>query len=67
MEKKRAQTLTTLHESGDTFLSIFQICAKYGYPIEQHFIDTEDGFILKAFRISGPKGSSPTYIYKPGN
>ena len=48
----------------DVTLSCHQICAKHGYPIEQHFIETEDNYILCAFRISGGKGDGPIAIYK---
>lgn len=30
----------------------------HNYPIEKHYVNTEDGYILCMFRISGPKGSS---------
>ncbi len=28
-----------------------QYCQYYKYPVEQHFVKTEDGYILKMFRI----------------
>jgi len=39
--------------------SIMQIAKDYGYPIEQHFYETEDGYINRVFRISGPRGTTP--------
>ena len=37
----------------DGQLSFSQICAENGYQFEQHIVVTEDGYILKVFRIPG--------------
>lgn len=56
----------------DCQLSCDQLIAKYGYPVERHHIITEDGYVLKMFRIpsNGPivflqhglLGSSDDYV-----
>jgi len=43
------------------------LAIKYDYPFERFVIETSDSYMLQAFRISGPKHSSPLDIYKPGN
>jgi len=40
------------------------IILRYGYPFERFHYETDDGFILSIFRISGGKGSRPEDIYK---
>lgn len=39
-----------------------QICQLYNYPVETHMVTTEDGYIIKTFRITGgrnrPAGSN---------
>ena len=30
----------------------------YRYPVETHYVTTEDGYILTVFRIPGPRGES---------
>ena len=37
-----------------------QITASYGYPFEEHFVTTSDGYILRLFRI--PHGLNDEYI-----
>ncbi|XP_059055703.1 lipase 3-like [Achroia grisella] len=37
----------------DAVLSIGELIVKYGYPFEEHEVVTEDGYILKMFRIPG--------------
>lgn len=42
------------------------LAIKYGYPFERFVIETEDGYLIQAFRISGGQNSSPLDIYRPG-
>jgi len=42
------------------------IILKHGYPFERFHYETEDGFILTAFRISGGKGARPEEIHTKG-
>lgn len=35
------------------------LVAEEGYPVEEHFVDTPDGYILKVFRIPGSPRSPP--------
>lgn len=37
----------------DQFLNIYQITRKYGYTLEEHFLTTDDGYILRMFRVPG--------------
>ena len=39
----------------DTYKSLACVVRDYGYPIEKHFIKTQDNYINCAFRISGPR------------
>jgi len=48
----------------DATRTIQEIVVSRGYPLETHFITTQDGYILKVFRIPGPKGST-TINQKP--
>lgn len=34
----------------------FRLIEKYGYPVESHEIETEDGYLLTAYRI--PRGKN---------
>uniref|UniRef100_A0AAR5Q7J7 Lipase n=1 Tax=Dendroctonus ponderosae TaxID=77166 RepID=A0AAR5Q7J7_DENPD len=38
-------------QKGDMGLSMHQFCQKYGYPIEEETVTTEDGYILTMHRI----------------
>ncbi|GLG98546.1 Lipase [Gryllus bimaculatus] len=42
----------------DAYLSCPELITKYGYPVEQHEVTTEDGYILTVFRI--PYGKTST-------
>ena len=42
----------------DKYKTFFELVSSYDYPIEQHFYETEDGYLNRVFRISGPKGTS---------
>jgi Partial alpha/beta-hydrolase lipase region len=35
------------------------LVAAEGYPVEEYFVDTPDGYILKVFRIPGSPESPP--------
>ena len=37
----------------DMHESFEQICSKYGYHVEEHQVKTEDGYLLRLFRITG--------------
>lgn len=53
-----------MFDSDGALLTAPQIILRYGYPFERFHYETDDGFILSAFRISGGKGSRPEEIYK---
>lgn len=42
-------------EMEDIFLSFEEIVLRKGYPLESYFVETEDGYILKLYRIPGKK------------
>jgi hypothetical protein len=44
-------------ELNDIKLPIEQICKNKNYPFHSYEATTEDGYILKLFRIPGPKNS----------
>ncbi|KAL3285319.1 hypothetical protein HHI36_019428 [Cryptolaemus montrouzieri] len=47
-----------ISEHPDIYLNIVQLIQKYGYPVEEHEITTEDGYLLTMFRIPhGKQGS----------
>lgn len=56
-----------MYDNDDVLLPLAQIVIKYNYPFERFHYETEDGYILTTFRISGPKGSRPEAIYEEGN
>lgn len=35
----------------DTYLNFTELTSKYGYPTEEHTVTTDDGYILRVFRI----------------
>ncbi|XP_045479332.1 lipase 3-like [Harmonia axyridis] len=39
----------------DEFLSVPELITKYGYPVEEHFTTTSDGYILRMHRIPATK------------
>lgn len=53
-------------ESEDAKLTFEQVVIRKGYPLESHFILTEDGYILKLYRIPGSKVSQES-IKQTGN
>ncbi|CAG9787966.1 unnamed protein product [Diatraea saccharalis] len=38
-------------DNEDAYLNITQLTAKYGYPCEEHSVETEDGYIINMHRI----------------
>lgn len=42
----------------DAKKNLNQIVRSHGYPFEQHMYETEDGYINRVIRISGPIGSN---------
>jgi len=42
-----------------------QIAQDYGYPFEQHFITTSDGYILRLFRIAHGKNQESSNNNSP--
>lgn len=40
----------------DLTKSFEQITKDYGYPFEQHYVTTSDGYLLKMFRIQHGRG-----------
>ncbi len=58
---------TASADTSDIDRSFDQICIENGFNVEQHTVTTEDGFVLKMFRIPGkidqPQGSKgPLYL-----
>lgn len=45
-----------------TFLSQPELIISAGYPLEQHKVETEDGFILTLHRIPGSKNAKPVFL-----
>lgn len=48
----------TIEIPEDAYLNITELARKYGYPIEEHTVVTEDGYILNFYRI--PHGINGT-------
>ncbi|KAJ3658402.1 hypothetical protein Zmor_010141 [Zophobas morio] len=46
-----ASTIAVPNLHPDTGLNIIQLATKYGYPIESHDVETDDGYILTLHRI----------------
>lgn len=44
---------------GDASLSVPEIIAKYGYPIEIHYVTTDDGYILQLHRVPYGRNCGP--------
>lgn len=61
-----------LPKDSDAFLTMEQVCTKYGFAYEEHKVTTEDGYILTVGRIPGLKdevvtqGSKPAIILQHG-
>ncbi|VVC89029.1 unnamed protein product [Leptidea sinapis] len=47
-------------ELDDMYLNITQLIKKDGFAVEEHIVTTEDGYILKMFRI--PKSGPPIFL-----
>jgi len=50
----------------DVGLPMAELVAKRGYPIETHYVTTEDGYILTCFRIPGKTTGSPPVLLQHG-
>ena len=62
-----------LPKDSDAFLTMEEICHKYGFQYQEHKVTTEDGYILTVGRIPGlmnegsvPEGSKPAIILQHG-
>jgi len=51
------------HELKEERMTFEELVLTRNYPLEIHYVDTEDGYILKLFRIPGGKGET-NYKYK---
>ncbi|KAL3266871.1 hypothetical protein HHI36_011023 [Cryptolaemus montrouzieri] len=52
--------LTTHPDNPDEYLSVTELITKYGYPVEEYFVTTKDGYILRVHRIPPTrKGIAP--------
>ncbi|XP_076268394.1 gastric triacylglycerol lipase-like isoform X5 [Rhynchophorus ferrugineus] len=52
-----------VHLHPDENLSLIQVIKKYNYPVEEHVIETADGYLLKAQRIPhGLRNSKPKEV-----
>ncbi|GLV35381.1 Lipase 4 [Carabus blaptoides fortunei] len=64
----RQQKLFEIQE--DAVLTVPGLIAKYGYPVEEHSVTTEDGYILSMYRIphakSGPSHNRPVVYIQHG-
>ncbi|XP_055523108.1 lipase 1-like, partial [Wyeomyia smithii] len=49
-------------DPADAHLTVPQLVSKYGYPVEQHRVITEDGYVLELHRIPGGKGAIPVFL-----
>eukprot|EP01111_Echinosteliopsis_oligospora_P015589 TRINITY_DN620_c0_g1_i1.p1 TRINITY_DN620_c0_g1~~TRINITY_DN620_c0_g1_i1.p1 ORF type:complete len:393 (+),score=102.53 TRINITY_DN620_c0_g1_i1:38-1216(+) len=55
-----------LGENPDIKRNVTEMITARGYPVEQHYATTEDGYIMSIQRIPGPRYSSPSgHIGKP--
>ncbi|KAK9891681.1 hypothetical protein WA026_015649 [Henosepilachna vigintioctopunctata] len=52
---KSKLNLTLDDDNADEYLSVLEIISKYGYPAEEHFVQTSDGYILRMHRIPPTK------------
>lgn len=37
----------------DTNKSFSELCETYGFGVEEHFVETEDGYVVQMFRLVG--------------
>ncbi|XP_047122127.1 lipase 3-like [Schistocerca piceifrons] len=57
----RRPLVQTLEYNEDADLDTPELIRKYGYPVEEHFATTADGYILRMYRIpSSPKAKDPS-------
>lgn len=54
-----------LEDNPDIYLSVPQLIAKYGYPIEVHHVTTDDGYILELHRIPHGRKTSHNSLHEP--
>ncbi|XP_044748536.1 lipase 3-like [Coccinella septempunctata] len=54
LEVRRKLNLSLVSDP-DEYLSVPQLITKYGYPVEEHFTKTSDGYILRMHRIPPTK------------
>jgi len=50
----------------DVGLNMVQLVTTRGYPIETHYVTTEDGYILTCFRIPGKSADAPPVLLQHG-
>lgn len=48
----------------DTFKSFQELCETYGFGVEEHFVETEDGYVVQMFRLVSNSGAQAGG-YKP--
>jgi pimeloyl-ACP methyl ester carboxylesterase len=56
---QKLELLEDYDESQDVLKSFEEIVTKKGYPLSTYYVTTEDGYILKVYRIEGPKNTYP--------
>lgn len=54
-----------LHKYEDTTLKFPELVKKYGYPVEEYTVNTEDGYILTLFRIPHGKSLPENGVIRP--
>uniref|UniRef100_A0A182SZJ5 Lipase n=1 Tax=Anopheles maculatus TaxID=74869 RepID=A0A182SZJ5_9DIPT len=52
-------------QDGDAYLTVPQLVWKYGYEIEIHEVQTEDGYLLDLYRIPGRRAASGQPAQRP--
>ncbi|KAL7287741.1 hypothetical protein TKK_0018124 [Trichogramma kaykai] len=44
-------------------MTTIELIKSFGYPAEEHYVKTEDGYVLALHRIPGKKGSAPILLH----